>query len=401
MYSKLLINEPPLQVLPSLAKLIGLNEAIVLQQLHYLMRHSEHIHEGRKWVCKTYDDWQGEVFSFWSIITIRRTFTYLENLYLVRSTSSFNKLSIDRSKWYSIDYEKLDEFVQKKMRTHEALLNGNYRAQVCEITPSDQFDHMVGSYRSDGRINLIGCNKEKKELSTKKKTTTKKGVVVSPETEETKEDKTETGMDPDKPDITEIINRLDNSPLKGLIPSGALRKAIEAYVSESHQEHQPESPHDGITRLIDWMIAIAKDPQYPSFTNPPGFLLALSRRGMDKPAAVARQESEKNATTGEGTTNSTENRIAAACHNVLNDLCKAYPNVEVQAELSSIPNCEGLLTGSSLPSPEQMQVIHAGFAEAQERADEAARVAFVKIRDFYTPSSTFSIKKHINHCKDI
>ena len=33
--SKLLINEHPLQVLPSLATKIGLNEAIVLQQIHY------------------------------------------------------------------------------------------------------------------------------------------------------------------------------------------------------------------------------------------------------------------------------------------------------------------------------------------------------------------------------
>ena len=31
----LLISEPPLQVLPSLAVKIGLNEAIVLQQIHY------------------------------------------------------------------------------------------------------------------------------------------------------------------------------------------------------------------------------------------------------------------------------------------------------------------------------------------------------------------------------
>lgn len=35
MGAQLLINEPPLQVLPTLAKTIGLNEAIVLQQVHY------------------------------------------------------------------------------------------------------------------------------------------------------------------------------------------------------------------------------------------------------------------------------------------------------------------------------------------------------------------------------
>ena len=33
--SRLLINEPPLIVLPSLAKEIGLNEAIIVQQIQY------------------------------------------------------------------------------------------------------------------------------------------------------------------------------------------------------------------------------------------------------------------------------------------------------------------------------------------------------------------------------
>lgn len=33
--SKLLLDKLPLQVMPTLATLIGLNEAIVLQQVHY------------------------------------------------------------------------------------------------------------------------------------------------------------------------------------------------------------------------------------------------------------------------------------------------------------------------------------------------------------------------------
>ena len=36
--SNLLINESPLQVLPTLATYIGLNEAIFLQQVHYWLR---------------------------------------------------------------------------------------------------------------------------------------------------------------------------------------------------------------------------------------------------------------------------------------------------------------------------------------------------------------------------
>ena len=50
----LLISEPPLQVLPSLAVKIGLNEAIILQQVHYWLLKSNNIRDGYKWVYNSY-----------------------------------------------------------------------------------------------------------------------------------------------------------------------------------------------------------------------------------------------------------------------------------------------------------------------------------------------------------
>ncbi len=48
-HSSLLIEESPLQVLPSLAKAIGLNEAIFAQQLHYWLRgKSGKEHDGKR-----------------------------------------------------------------------------------------------------------------------------------------------------------------------------------------------------------------------------------------------------------------------------------------------------------------------------------------------------------------
>ena len=98
--SKLLIPEAPLQVIPSLAKAIGLNEALFIQQLHYWSLKSK---DG--WVYNTYDQWQ-EQFTFWSSRTIQRTVRNLEEAGLIisRQDSAF-----DRKKYYQIDYEKLDE----------------------------------------------------------------------------------------------------------------------------------------------------------------------------------------------------------------------------------------------------------------------------------------------------
>lgn len=44
--SRLLINEQPLLVLPSLACEIGLNEALMLQQIHYWMNTSKKLLRG-------------------------------------------------------------------------------------------------------------------------------------------------------------------------------------------------------------------------------------------------------------------------------------------------------------------------------------------------------------------
>lgn len=104
--SKLLISEPPLVILPSLAKAIGLNEAIFLQQLHYWLLSSEHAHDGSKWVYNTLEDWQKQ-FPFWSVMTIRRTITSLKSLDLISTTDEYNKSASDRTTWYTINYDKV------------------------------------------------------------------------------------------------------------------------------------------------------------------------------------------------------------------------------------------------------------------------------------------------------
>ena len=104
--SNLLINEPPLQVLPSLAAAIGLNEALLLQQVHYWLRHAKVEHDGKMWIYKTYEEWQKQDFSFWSVRTVKRTVINLidRNLLMVEklSSNSFNRVN-----HYTINYTEL------------------------------------------------------------------------------------------------------------------------------------------------------------------------------------------------------------------------------------------------------------------------------------------------------
>jgi hypothetical protein len=101
-----LINEYPLIVLPTLAKAIGLNEAIILQQVQYWLHISKNIRDEKTWVFRTYKEWEDE-FPFWSARTIRRTIKNLECKGLLVSTSKYNQMAIDNTKWYTIDYDSL------------------------------------------------------------------------------------------------------------------------------------------------------------------------------------------------------------------------------------------------------------------------------------------------------
>ena len=108
--SNLLIDADPLIVLPSLALAIGLNEAIVLQQVFYWLGDDRkpQSRDGRRWVYNTYRQWQEDNFPFWSLRTVQETFLSLENQGLLIS-EHFNLSRGDRTKWYSIDFDRLDE----------------------------------------------------------------------------------------------------------------------------------------------------------------------------------------------------------------------------------------------------------------------------------------------------
>jgi hypothetical protein len=114
----LLFNEAPLLIRKELATRLGLNEAIVLQQVHFhiqgkykTVKEKDRADdrswiEGTFWTYNSYPEWQESDFPFWSASTIERTFKKLEKQGILRS-GSFNKMKTDRTKWYTINYEKL------------------------------------------------------------------------------------------------------------------------------------------------------------------------------------------------------------------------------------------------------------------------------------------------------
>lgn len=106
--SKLSINESPLVVLPSLVKVIGLERAIILQQIQYLLqlpKSGQVLDDNHKYIWNTAKDF-AEFFTFWQPETIAKHLRQLETDGLLISQQP-RKSEWDRTKYYRINYDQL------------------------------------------------------------------------------------------------------------------------------------------------------------------------------------------------------------------------------------------------------------------------------------------------------
>lgn len=144
--SSLLINENPLQVLPTLACAIGLNEAVIVQQMHYWMKNSQHFYDGRRWIYNSVASWQKQ-FPFWSEATIKRALGSLENQSVIVS-GNYNRDPRDRSKWYSINYAVLRDIESTTKPVNDAFGQIDQMEQ-CNMTKCNDADCTNASGQDD------------------------------------------------------------------------------------------------------------------------------------------------------------------------------------------------------------------------------------------------------------
>lgn len=124
-YEELFIDKDDvLLIRKELVRVLGdLNEAVVLNQLHYWIninkKTKKNEYDDKYWVFNTYQMWKDTDFDFWSTDTIKRTFTRLEKKGVVIS-ANYNKMKMDKTKWYSIDYKKLQDMVDEYAKEQNA-----------------------------------------------------------------------------------------------------------------------------------------------------------------------------------------------------------------------------------------------------------------------------------------
>lgn len=100
----LLLKVKPLVVSPELASRIGLNEAIVLQQICYWLEDTTSgvEYDGKRWVYNTIDEWTNQ-FPFWSSDTVKRALTSLKKRDLI-FVEQLKKTQHDRTNYYAINH---------------------------------------------------------------------------------------------------------------------------------------------------------------------------------------------------------------------------------------------------------------------------------------------------------
>lgn len=108
-----------------LANIVGIEEAAILQQLHYRLQHQGKKKEGHFWYCQTHHQWTKQ-HTYWNAAKIGRLLLKLEQRKLIISTRKFNRFSTDRSKWYRIDYTQLQKLLDAdETKKNELTMQGS------------------------------------------------------------------------------------------------------------------------------------------------------------------------------------------------------------------------------------------------------------------------------------
>ena len=147
MECKLLYTKEPIVINPVAAEVLGVNEAIIVQQIHYWLNINEkakiNFHKGKYWTYNTYENWQKTNFRFLSVSTLKRIFKKLVTKGIL-ITDNFNKAKYDRTLWVTINYEKLDELLSKYEEENKNEKSEEIEENV-EISTKYQNDTMSNS----------------------------------------------------------------------------------------------------------------------------------------------------------------------------------------------------------------------------------------------------------------
>jgi hypothetical protein len=147
-----------------------------MQQFHYWLEKNKatatNYHDGKYWTYGTVQEYRDRDFKFWSLDTVRRTINKLVDLGFILK-GNYNKMKMDKTSWYTIDYPVLDTWINKNAKKPDDsafMQNGNMDSDICQMQDGKISTSIMADYNvpfvqnttlDDGRLpNAIQENKK-------------------------------------------------------------------------------------------------------------------------------------------------------------------------------------------------------------------------------------------------
>jgi DNA-binding PadR family transcriptional regulator len=152
-------NDPTmLRIIPILANQIGLDDSIVLLQIEYWISITKLLRDGKYWTYQSLRDMREKAFTWWSIQTISRIISRLEENELI-FVGNYNKHAYDKTHWFSLNPKGLSRL--KDVIIMEAI----------EYAPSDLSQNGTGVSQNGTGVSQNGTGVSQSETTIPETTT--------------------------------------------------------------------------------------------------------------------------------------------------------------------------------------------------------------------------------------
>lgn len=263
---------------------LGLNEAIIINQISYWneinKKAGHNFKDGYYWTYNTYEKWSKNDFPYWSADTIRKSITALENMGIIISTDKYNSYKIDNTKWYRVDYDKLQKIIDIVEESEKQLTQEENESSDC-----------VSESFIDG---LFGYHKPIPEISTEN--TNRVYIQETTNSFSNEKDNSQEAWESNNSHIRECESHISMSlgvkqkkiketPLKDM-PTRAkeiadklvdrtelsdgvydcIKYFLEKYKAKNRKEHLPLR-NDTLQRVVETMLSSITVPHYENLEN--------------------------------------------------------------------------------------------------------------------------------------
>ncbi len=158
--NNILFDETPIVVSRKLAQIIGLDEAVIVQQIHYWLqnniKNNKNYKKGRYWAYSTTEKWLERDFPFFKTRTFHRLISNLKKKGIIIS-DQLSETKTDRTLWFTLNYEVLENLRQTLTQSilpnwqHPSCQNGNIHLAKLATSIPPNWQHLHEEIKEENK----------------------------------------------------------------------------------------------------------------------------------------------------------------------------------------------------------------------------------------------------------